>query len=51
MQAPSRSLVALAPPVLLGGEHVEVSTNRGQRVAAEQVDVRSSSNREHGGNA
>ena len=36
---------------MLGGEHAEVSTDRGQKAAEEQVDVRSSSNQEHGRNA
>jgi len=36
---------------MMGGEHVEVSTDRGQRVVEEQVDVRPSSKQEHGRNA
>jgi hypothetical protein len=35
----------------MGGEHAEVSTDRGPRVAEEQADVRPSSNQEHGRNA
>ena len=51
VQAPSRSLVSLEPPAVMGGEHAEVSTDRGPRVAEEQADVRPSSNQEHGRNA